>query len=89
MSKALGLRKLSSKSNLRGSEASWGRGVFSGGQSFTGYLRQSLVFVFVWGGALREGFGFCFWGDFSSGGIFDPGVGLGVGQEFYEVLRFS
>ena len=32
MSKALGLRKLSNKSNLRGSGASWGwEGVFGGG----------------------------------------------------------
>ena len=58
-------------------------------QSFTGYYRQSLVFM--WNGALQERFNFCFSGDFySCWQNFGFGVGgLGARQSFYEVLRSS
>ena len=58
-------------------------------QSFTGYYRQSLVFM--WNRALQEKFYFCFSGDFySCWQNFDfEGGGLGPRQYFYEVLRSS
>ena len=48
-------------------------------QSFTGYLRLTLVFV--WDGALWEGFDFCFSGDFAGiAKIFCLAGGLAAGE---------
>ena len=58
---------MSRESNLKGSEESWSRETVSGG-NHSGYLGQALVFV--WDGALRGGFDFCFLGEFTSAGEF-------------------
>ena len=58
---------MSGESDLRGSEGSWGREAVSGG-NHSWCLGQALVFV--WDGALRGRFGFCFSGGFISAGEF-------------------
>ena len=88
MSKALELSKLSNKSNLKGSGASFeARNCFER-QSFTKYLRQTLVLCEIahYGKSSVSVFQKIFT---STDRIFISGRGPGTRQEFYAVSRFS
>ena len=65
------------KSNLRLSGMSWGQRMFPG--AIVRRVGQGLVFV--WDGALREGFGSCFWRDFYQR------FGFCFSREFYQCWR--